>query len=226
MKALKVKNLNVKRRGEEVVTDLSFSVDKGEFLTILGPNGAGKSTLLQALLNILDYEGKIFWEEGLELSYLPEQLKRENFSLFPLTVKDFFNLGDIPPKKAEKILTSVGLSPEFLKRNPACLSSGEFRRMLVGWALAPEPDVLIFDEPMGGIDVGGRETIYSLLYKFWQERELTIILVTHEINVVFAYSTNVLCLSREKLCYGKPKEMLTPENLREIYGHKLKFYQH
>lgn len=226
MKVLKVENLNVTRGREKVIDSLSFSLEKGEFLTVLGPNGSGKSTLLEALLGIVDYEGDISWAPEAEISYLPERLAREMFLLFPLTVKDFFSLNKIGANETGEMLSSVGLSSDFLERNPAHLSSGEFQRMLVAWSLAQEPNVLLFDEPMGGIDVGGKETIYNLLHNFWEKKELTVILVTHEINVVYAYSTNVLCLSRKKMCYGQPKEVLTPENLRKIYGHQLKFYEH
>ncbi len=223
---LSVKNLDVTRGQEKIIDSLSFSLEKGEFLTILGPNGSGKSTLFEALLGIVDYEGDINWSPQVKISYLPERLAREMFLLFPLTVKDFFELSKIKKDRTEKLLSSVGLGRDFLDRTPARLSSGEFQRMLVAWSLASEPNVLLFDEPMGGIDVGGRETIYTLLHKFWKEKGLTVVLVTHEINVVYAYSTNVLCLSRKKMCYGKAKEVLTPENLRQIYGHQLKFYEH
>lgn len=222
---LEVENLSVERGGEEVLRDLSFGLEEGDFLTVLGPNGAGKSTLLKALVGSLPGEGRVRWREGVEFNYLPEGLSRQDFEAYPLTVSDFFRLSGEPEKVGE-MLARVGLAPEFKERDPASLSSGEFRRVLVAWSLIGEPDVLLFDEPMGGIDVGGKNTIYSLLRDLWRERGLTVVLVTHEINVVYDYSTHVLCLSRRKLCHGEPKEVLTPKNLEEIYGHKVKFYEH
>jgi len=225
-KILRVENLSVSLGKEKIIQDLSFDVAKGEILTILGPNGAGKSTLLKALLGFFPHKGKIFWNKGLKINYLPERLSKEKFSIFPLTVADFFRIGEIPEKEAQDMLSSVGLKRKFWKRRSDNLSSGEFQRMLVAWVLSSKPDVVLFDEPMGGIDVGGKETIYSLISTFWKKRKLTIILVTHEIDIVYAYSSNVLCLNRKKLCYGSPREILTPENLRDVYGHDIKFYTH
>jgi len=224
---LEVKNLNVELEGEEILKDLSFKVKKGEVLTILGPNGAGKSTLLKALLEISKYQGVINWKKGVKVSYLPDRLSREEFKIIPLSIKEFLGFEKASTEKIKEMLNSVGLEPaRFLNKQPGDLSSGEFQRMLIAQALISEPNVLLFDEPTGGIDVGGKETIYSLLHQLWKEKNLTILLVTHEINVVYAYSTNVLCLSRKKLCYGKPEKVLTPETLKELYGNKIRFYKH
>jgi zinc transport system ATP-binding protein len=86
--------------------------------------------------------------------------------------------------------------------------------------------VLLFDEPTSGIDVGGQETIYSLLHRFWKERNLTILLVTHDMNVVWEHAETVLCINKAKLCYGKPRTVLTPEELEKLYGSGIKYYEH
>ena len=88
------------------------------------------------------------------------------------------------------------------------------------------PDVLILDEPTSGIDIGGEETIYSLLHKFWQNQNLTILLVTHDLNIVWEYATQVICLNKQQMCMGKPDEVLTPEQLKTLYGTGVKFYKH
>ena len=98
--------------------------------------------------------------------------------------------------------------------------------MLIGWALVGDPDVLFFDEPTTGIDIGGEKTIYSLLEKFWQEKNLTILLITHDLNIVYGRATNVLCLYKKGICSGPPKEVLTPDTLETLYGNKIKFYKH
>jgi zinc transport system ATP-binding protein len=98
--------------------------------------------------------------------------------------------------------------------------------MIIGWALVDNPSVLLFDEPTSGVDIGGQETIYSLLHRFWKERNLTILLVTHDLNVVWEHAENVLCMNKKKLCYGKPKEVLTPVELEKIYSVGIKYYEH
>jgi len=85
---------------------------------------------------------------------------------------------------------------------------------------------LLFDEPMTGIDIKGEESIYSLLEKLKKERNLTILLVTHDLSVIYKFSDYVICLNRYPICQGKPREILTPEGLEKLYGQEVKFYQH
>ena len=207
---LEVKDLTVERGGQPVIEELSFQVGKGEFLAILGPNGSGKSTLLQTILGFLPHSGEIKWSDHPNVSYLPERLSPQKFREIPLSIKEFFRFKGASDSDILETFESVGLSAsKILRRNPGELSSGQFQRMLIAWSVIDNPDILLFDEPTAGIDVGGEETIYSLLHKFWEERGLTVVLVTHEINVVYAYATNVLCLNRKNLCYGPPHEVLT-----------------
>lgn len=227
---LEVKNLNVKFGEEETIKNLSFEVKGGEFLIVLGPNGAGKTTLFKAILGLVPSTGKIIWQgkKTPKISYLPERLSQESFKKVSISVKEFFQEKEKSEEKISNILEKVGLdSKEVLNKNPGNLSSGQFQRMLVAWSLVSEPEVLFFDEPATGIDVGGEETIYSLLEKFWKEKNLTILLITHDLNIIYKYATNVLCLSKKGVCCsGSPKEILTPKVLEKIYGTGIKFYEH
>jgi len=222
---LKVENLYVAFDTEKIIENLSFEVVKGEALIILGPNGAGKTTLLRALLQVIPCKGTVSWATK-KISYLPpkELVSRKN--LPPLTIQDFFAFKKVSKQKTLDILKKVGLEPDILQKQFGVLSTGQFQRMAIAWSLVNDPDVLLFDEPTSGIDVGGEETIYSLLHKFWQERKLTILLVTHDLSVVWEHADRVLCLNRKCLCIGKPDEVLTVENLKKLYGTGVKFYKH
>lgn len=223
--ALEVKNLTVEFDGQAIIKNLSFSLKKGETLVVLGPNGAGKTTLLRALLGIIPYEGEIKWSVG-NISYLPPKELMERKGLLPLTVEDFYDLKEVSRTRAKEGLKSVGLSPEIYKKRIAYLSSGQFQRLAIAWALADKPDTLLFDEPMSGIDIGGTETIYSLLHRFWEKERLTIVLVTHDLQIVWEHANNVLCLNKKRVCYGPPFQVLTPKNLTQLYGTGIKYYQH
>ncbi|SRR6056297_275308 len=224
---LEVKNLEVEKNNEKLIKDLSFKVEEGKILTILGPNGAGKTTLLRALLNCIDYKGKIDWKvSNNEISYLPQSLSRKEFKRYPISVKDFFHLKTKKDKDIIEILKLVDLEDKIIDRNPSQLSSGQFQKLLIAWGLVGDPKVLLFDEPTTSIDIKGQETIYALLHRFWKERNLTILLVTHDLNVVYGYSNAVLCVNKKKLCSGIPKKILTPDLLEELYGTKVKFYKH
>lgn len=223
--ALKVENLTVELGNKKIIKNLSFEVRKGETLVVLGPNGAGKTTLLRALLDIISYEGKVTWSVE-NTSYLPPNELLQRKEILPLTVEDFFSLKSVSKNRACESLKSVGLGGEIYKRRIANLSTGQFQRLSIAWALVDNPDTLLFDEPTSGIDIGGAETIYTLLHSFWKKQGLTIILVTHDLSVVWEHADNVLCLNKRGICYGAPAQALTTKNLRELYGVGVKYYKH
>jgi zinc transport system ATP-binding protein len=220
---LKVEKLNVELEGEKILENLSFEVKEGEVLTILGPNGAGKTILLKALLGIVPFKGKIEWEPKVKIGYVPQRLPF--IKDVPMNVREFFRLKEAPENKLKETLNSIGLKENILEKKIGDLSSGQFQRILVGWALISDPQVLLFDEPTTGIDIGGQESIYNLLEGLRKERDLTILLVTHDLSIVYKLATNCLCLNKKMLCYDIPKE-LTPENLSQLYGGGIKFHQH
>jgi len=220
---LKVKNLNVRLEKEEIIKDLSFEIKQGDVLTVLGPNGAGKTVLLRTLLGILPYKGEIKWEKEVKIGYVPQRLPFIKET--PMSVEEFFELKRASRKEIREILNSVGFGSA-LNKKIGELSSSQFQRILVAWALVGNPDVLLFDEPTTGIDIGGEETIYTLLVKLKEKRNLTILLVTHDLSVVFKLSDFVICLNKCPICQGVPKEVLTPEILYKLYGEEVKFYEH
>lgn len=222
---LRVRGLNVDLAGEKIIKNLSFEVKTEEVLIILGPNGSGKSTLLRTLLGLLPYKGEITWDTK-DISYLPPQELFNRKDLPPLSILEFFQFKRASIEQIIKIIKDVGLDSKILKQQFDTLSTGQFQRMVIAWALVDNPRVLLFDEPTAGIDIGGQETIYNLLHKFWKQRNLTILLVTHDLSTVWEHATNVLCLNKKMLCYGAPKKVLTPKNLEELYGMGVKFYEH
>ncbi len=221
---LKVKNLTVGIDNQTIIENLSFQVKRGDVITILGPNGAGKTILLRTLLCLLPYEGKIQWKSGIKIGYVPQRLPF--IKDIPLSVHDFFRLKKSNEKETKDILNSVGFREDFFNKKIGDLSSGQFQRILIAWALIRNPQVLLFDEPTTGIDISGEETVYKLLARLKQERKLTMLLVTHDLSVVYKFSTDVICLNKHLICHGHPKEILTLQSLRELFGEEVKYYQH
>ena len=220
---LKVENLNVKLAGQVILDNLSFEVKEGDILTILGPNGAGKTVLLKALLGILPVKGKIEWKAGVKTNYVPQRLPF--IKDIPMSVAEFFKLKGASLKETQDILNSIGLKEDMTGKKIGDLSSGQFQRVLIGWALVSNPQVLLFDEPTTGIDAGGQESVYELLEKLRKEKNLTILLVTHDLSIVYKLGTYCLCLNKEMLCYDAPKD-LTADDLSRLYGGEVKFFQH
>ncbi len=225
-----VENLGVKFDNNEVLKGLNFFVQKGDVLAIVGPNGAGKSVLFRALLGLIPYSGKIQWTPGLKISYAPQKFNIDKD--LPLSVEEFLKFKQ---KKREEIinaLKAVGITDEhhiehhILKQRLGWLSGGQLQRILIAWSILDNPDVLLFDEPTAGIDVGGEETIYNLLKKLKDERGFTILLISHDLNIVYKYANNVICINKEMVCYGEPNSVLDPASLAKLYGGEAGFYKH
>jgi zinc transport system ATP-binding protein len=221
---LRVSDLSVVLDGVRVVDDVSFVLRRGEVLTVLGPNGAGKTVLLRALLGTLPHRGTIEWKPGTRVGYVPQRLPYIRNT--PLSVGELFALKPTARVDPNEALRDVGLPEGFAERRVGELSSGQFQRTLIAWALAGEPDALLFDEPTTGIDLGGEETVYGLLTRLQRERRLAMIVITHDLAVVHRLSSEVLCLNKRPICQGPPVEILTPENLRQVYGQEVTFYEH
>ena len=227
---LTVENLGVKFDENEVLKGMNFFVQKGDVLAIVGPNGAGKSVLFQALLGLLPYSGEIKWMKGAKISYVPQKLHIDKE--LPLSVEEFMRLKSKNKDEIIKALNSVGITDEyhiekhFLKKRLGWLSGGQLQRVLIAWAIVDDPDVLLFDEPTAGIDVGGEETIYNLIKKLRDQRDMTVLLISHDLNIVYKYANNVLCVNKKMLCYGAPNDVLDPSALVNLYGGEAGFYKH
>jgi len=223
-KILKIKNLTVEIDREKLICNLSFEVEKGQVATILGPNGAGKTVLLKTLIGIFPHKGEIWWKPKIKIGYVPQRVPFVKD--FPISIEEFFKLKTKDEKEIKEVLKLVGFDESFLKKNLGEISSGQYQRILVAWTLIGNPDVLLFDEPTTGIDISGEETIYQLLERLKKEKNLTILLVTHDLSVVFKFSDYVICLNKCPVCQGEPKEVISPETLSKLYGQEIKFYEH
>ena len=229
---LSVKNLSVRFDGQTILDNLSFDVKKGDFVAVLGPNGAGKTVLFRSVLGLIPFEGSVKWQKNVKIGYVPQKLSIERDT--PLTVLEFLALKNAAPEESYEALQAVGFIKDgergrwepLLGTRLGQLSGGELQRVLIAYALINHPDILLFDEPTAGVDIGGEETIYSLLDKLHREHGLTTVIITHDLHVVAKYAKKVLCLNREKVCYGSPKEALDPKILSELYGTDINLYAH
>jgi zinc transport system ATP-binding protein len=211
---LRVSNLTVKLQNQLIIENLSFQLKKGITLAIFGPNGAGKTTLVKALLNLVPYEGIIEWEEKVKTGYVPQNIA---VSDIPISVKEFLSVKS--RRDIEKYLGLVKLTDSnILKKNLGLLSGGELRRVLIAWALADDPNVLLFDEPTTGVDMGSEEPIYNMLDELKQKKKITMLLISHDIHIVREHSDQVLALNRSATFFGESKEIMNPSIQQMICG--------
>lgn len=222
---LEVKNLSVSFNGEEVIKNLSFEVGQGEVMAILGPNGSGKTTLFRALLGVVAYEGEIrLTPRKQDIGYVPQRLTVDPD--MPLSAREFLYLKSEGMHNEEDTIMRTGFPRRLLSRRIGSLSGGEFQRLVITWALLGEPKLLLFDEPTAWVDRSAEENMFHLIHTLREEKNLTTLFISHDLNVVYREATSVLCLNGEMICHGHPREVLTPEALEKLYGSKPLFYQH
>jgi len=228
MNLLTVKHLSVRIEDKLVVEDLSFDLSARERLSILGPNGAGKTVLLKALLNLLPSSGEIVWASEARIGYVPQKIDADTH--LPLTFTDLFRAKcstlKIPFRDLEEVSESIGLTSQILQTPVGHLSGGQFQRGLIGFALIGRPNVLLLDEPTASVDEPGEEHIYELIHRLQEEHNLASIMVSHDLSFVFRYATKVLCMNRQRVCFGTPTEALSADVLEKLYGESIGFYQH
>jgi len=222
---LEVKNLEVKVDGNLILSNLNFRVKQGETLAIIGPNGAGKSVLFRSLLNLVPIsKGSIRWQKDIQIGYVPQKLFIEKS--LPLNVEEFLRLKK-NGKKIKEALELTGLRENrVLDKKMGTLSGGELQRVLIAWAIIDNPDVILFDEPLTGIDIGGEETIFGLLHKLHDAKDTTVILISHDLGIVYKYANSVLCLNKKQICLGKPSDVINSESTKKLYGNMVSFHNH
>ena len=225
---LSVAGLNVTLGNREVIHDLSFSVQQGDCLAIIGPNGAGKTVLLQALLHLIPYDGRIRWSEGTRLGYVPQKIAADR--QLPLSAKDLLaakiRFRRLPATELQIVSAELGLTEELLNTSMGTLSGGQFQKVLIAFALLGRPNVLLFDEPTASLDELTEERVYELLQSLQKTRGMTILLVSHDLSIVYRNANMVLCLSKGKTCLGPPQEVLTPAMLQELYAAPAHYHLH
>ena len=229
--AVHIENLSVHYGHTPAIMGVCLNVSDGEYLGIIGPNGGGKSTLLKAILglipvssgNISIYGGNAHKNRSL-VGYVPQfALLNRKFpiSLFEVVltghlkqgIAPFFRYSSKDNESVYTLLEKVGIT-DLANRQISELSGGEFQKMLIARALATNPKLLLLDEPTASVDAASRDQIYSLLAEL--NKNMTIILVTHDLLAVSSQVNRLACLNGQLVYHGEPE--LTEKVVNNLYG--------
>jgi len=243
---IRVEHLQFSYNSRAVIQDLSFEVADGEFLGIIGPNGAGKSTLLKLLDGILQPEkGKIIINNRVQQSYSQRSLARVvgfvpqifttsfNYCAFDIVMMGRFphqKIWGFESKKDINIVEQVMKDTDcYYLRNRSflSLSGGEQKRVILSSALAQEPRILLLDEPTTSLDLKHQIHFFNILKKLQKEKRITILTVTHDVNLAAQFCQHLLALKNGKIvAYGPVKKVLQKNILEEIYETGIEISKH
>ena len=215
---LTLDNIGLVRDERAILSRIQLTVARGEIVTLIGPNGSGKSSLVKIAVGLLrPNTGTRQLLPNINIGYMPQALKLDKS--LPISVQHFLQLTAHRPKTPQIVtaLAEVGVE-RLLKSSVHSLSGGEWQRVLLARALLQQPDLLVLDEPMQGVDLTGQEELYNLLADVPKRHGCGILMVSHDLHLVMAATDKVICLNGHICCEGHPEAVSThPEYLR-LFG--------
>ncbi|MGE5267168.1 MAG: ATP-binding cassette domain-containing protein [Deltaproteobacteria bacterium] len=214
---ISARGLTLKRGGRLVLDHVDVDIHPGEIVTLIGPNGSGKTSLVRALLGVQDLTGgEISKVDGLKIGYVPQRFDIDR--ALPMTVSRFLCLGHRMSRQALlAVLSEVGAA-RCIDQQLSELSGGELQRVLLARALVTDPDLLVLDEPVRGVDYNGEADLYALIGELRAKRGIGVLLVSHDLHVVMAQSDRVLCLNRHICCSGVPETVAQHPEYMRLFG--------
>lgn len=215
-------NICLSRRQGAILDKVNLSLDKGKILTLIGPNGAGKTSLVRCLLGLVQPDsGSIERAQDLRIGYMPQKIHIE--PSLPLSVSRFLALGGKPRLDLAEIMQLTGIA-ELHATPMQSLSGGETQRVLLARALLRDPQLLVLDEPVQGVDVNGQLALYKLINDIRNQRGCGVLLVSHDLHLVMATSDTVVCLNQHVCCSGHPEQVTNDPAYIALFGDSLKLH--
>ncbi|MFK7966272.1 MAG: ATP-binding cassette domain-containing protein [Burkholderiaceae bacterium] len=221
--------VGVNRSDRWLVRGVSFAIDDGEIVTLIGPNGSGKSTTAKVALGLLEPdEGEVHRRSALKIAYVPQKFSVD--WTLPLTVERFMRLtGGASAKLISQSMAATSVS-HLEHAEVRTLSGGELQRVLLARAIAREPDLLVLDEPVQGVDFAGEIALYDLIKQIRDRMQCGILLISHDLHVVMAATDRVICMNGHVCCSGTPSAVASSAEYKALFGGRaastLAVYEH
>ena len=211
--------VGVIRNGRYLLKNADLTLDPGKIVTLIGPNGAGKTTFVRSVLGLITInEGHIKRREDLRIGYMPQKIHIE--ASLPLSVKRFLTLGGDARVDLDEVLRLTGIE-KLIKSPMQLLSGGETQRVLLARALLRDPQLLVLDEPVQGVDVSGQVALYKLINHISKSRNCAVLLVSHDLHLVMATTDTVVCLNQHVCCQGHPSQVTSDPAYLALFGEGL-----
>ncbi len=220
-----VRSAGVHRGGRWIIHDVNLEIRPGEVVTVVGPNGAGKSTLLKTLLGLYRPDaGSVTRISGLQVGYVPPT-DPVQFDL-PLTVRRLMTLTS--PRPASTIADALReTGADHLSGSQVSeLSHGEFQRVMLARALSRNPDLLVMDEPLRGIDFSSEAELYQLISEVVEHRGCAALMTSHDLHYVMSRTDRVVCLNGTIRCMGAPEDTVDHPEFHQLFGTRAEAYRH
>lgn len=207
--------------GQQVLQNVQLSVKPGEIVTLIGPNGAGKTTLVRSVLGLLKPDSGSVWRKPkLRIGYMPQKLHVD--ATLPLSVLRFLRLvPGVARAQALAALAEVGAA-QVIDSPLQSISGGELQRVLLARALLREPELLVLDEPVQGVDVSGQAELYRLITQLRDRYGCGVLMVSHDLHLVMSTTDQVVCLNRHVCCSGHPEQVSFDPAFVELFGQDAK----
>ncbi|MGE8684376.1 MAG: zinc ABC transporter ATP-binding protein ZnuC [Acinetobacter sp.] len=219
-----LQNVHVRIDERDILKNIDFSLHAKEIVTLIGPNGAGKSTLIKILLGIIKpTSGKIISSQKLKFSYVPQKFNPSHS--LPLRVCDLLALEKCDPQIKQEIIRDTGIA-KLTQSKVQQLSGGERQRVLIARALLRQPDILVLDEPMQGLDIQSEAELYDYVRSLPEKYGCAILMVSHDLQWVMQGTHRVVCLNKHICCSGLPENVQQHPEYQAIFGTNRVFYQH
>ena len=225
---LKLENVGFSKNSKWLVKGVSLEVRQGEIVTLIGPNGSGKSTTAKIALGIYkEIEGKVNKFTN-KIGYVPQKISID--WTLPIRVIDFMSLTEEPTDEQINIALNITGVQHLKNKSLGNLSGGEFQRVLIARAIAKQPEFLVLDEPVQGVDFKGEIALYELIKKISEELNCGILLISHDLHVVMSATDFVVCLNGHVCCSGTPQVVAKNDEYQELFGDRastiLSIYEH
>ena len=219
------RSVGVYRGGRWLIHEISLEVHAGEVVTVVGPNGAGKSTLLKVLLGLRRPDaGRVIRASGLRIGYVPPA-DPVQFDL-PLTVRRLMTLtSHRPVEVTEEALRETG-ADHLSGSQVSELSHGEFQRVMLARALSRNPDLLVMDEPLRGVDFSSEADLYQLITGIVEHRGCAALMTSHDLHYVMSRTDQVVCLNGTVRCMGAPEDTVDHPEFHQLFGTRAEAYRH